>query len=229
MVVHKVLGLGSLCFIVPLALAGLGGCSSSKGADDGGSECDSDADCKGDRICEEGACVNPEPSSSEGSGASGPGGNGSGAAPDSCSDAGESCASESCCEDNSCVDFDEGDYCAAHCGQGSDCVSGCCAPLEGGGSVCAPANYCGSGPGGKPLGMACGSDSECASNDCIGWCTQPCSASSDCGGGYCVTNEADQNVCFPSCGSTEHCSTFPGTTCQSGSSVEGTDISVCSK
>jgi hypothetical protein len=221
MFVHRVLGVGSLCSMMPLALTAMGGCSSN-GSDDGGTECNSDADCKGSRICEEGACVDPSVSSS---GTPGPSGSGNGPGP-GCGAAGDGCATQACCAGNSCVDFDEGAYCSADCGQGSDCVSGCCAPLEGGGSVCAPVEYC---LPLKPLGVACASNAECASNDCIGWCTQTCGASSDCGdSAYCVTNEADQNVCFPSCGSTEHCSTFAGTTCQSGTSVEGFDISVCS-
>jgi hypothetical protein len=54
-----------------------------------------------------------------------------------------------CAINGDCCSFLEGDgycvdgTCADACASNSECVSGCCAALEGGGSVCAPAVYCG--------------------------------------------------------------------------------------
>lgn len=223
MFVRKVLGVASLGLVVSM----VAGCSGNAGdEEDGGSQCESDADCKGDRICEDGTCVEMEPSSTSG-GASGSQGSGNGGSsgPGGCVDAGSSCSAASCCVGSRCVDIDDGLYCAANCVEGSDCVSGCCAQVDGGNPVCAPTSYC---VPLKPVGMACSSDSECASNDCIGWCTQGCSSSSDCDGGYCVENTSNENLCFPSCGDTDHCSTFPGTTCQPSTSVDGIEMMVCS-
>lgn len=57
-----------------------------------------------------------------------------------CSDPGQVCATHGdCCDgDVVCV---EG-TCAAPCAFDDECASLCCAPLEGGGGACAPAQYC---------------------------------------------------------------------------------------
>jgi hypothetical protein len=92
--------------------------------------------------------------------------------------------------------------------------------------VCAPTDYCAPAKG---IGEACASDAECGSGNCIGWCTQFCSSSSDCPGlNWCVTNGANQNICFPYCSSSSDCYAFPGTTCQTAATTDGFDMSVCS-
>jgi hypothetical protein len=137
----------SLTHLLALALVGVvcaGGCSSPAIADDDGesSQCDKDADCKGDRICSDGECVDPEPDSKPGASSSG-GSGGSGM----CLDAGEVCSvNGDCCSflegDGFCVDDGSAARCADACFTNSDCVSGCCAPLEGDGYVCSPVEFC---------------------------------------------------------------------------------------
>lgn len=74
--------------------------------------------------------------------------------PAMCQQAGASCASAACCGGSTCAGFEDlgGDFCAADCTRNRECQSGCCAPLEGGGSVCAPASYCpNADPCGRPI------------------------------------------------------------------------------
>lgn len=61
-----------------------------------------------------------------------------------CVGAGDSCAADvnSCCSDSVCVNNSLGIHCAALCSTGSQCNSGCCAPLDTGVTVCSPAQYC---------------------------------------------------------------------------------------
>jgi hypothetical protein len=68
-----------------LGLALWMGCAEDAGSD-GGASCGSDDDCKGDRICEDGTCVDPTGSSSGegGSGAGPAGGAGGATAPSEC-------------------------------------------------------------------------------------------------------------------------------------------------
>lgn len=49
----------------------------------------------------------------------------------------------SCCGGSTCVAFASSQLCASNCTSGSDCLSGCCAPLTNSlQSVCAPAGNC---------------------------------------------------------------------------------------
>jgi hypothetical protein len=98
-----------------------------------------------------------------------------------CDQPGTQCDSNAdCCPDTAgCVNFEEfGAYCAARCNQDSDCVSGCCAPLEGGGGTCAFEEFCDIG-GAYPERtctqfLACGlwdgsqADCEAAVESCLG-------------------------------------------------------------
>jgi hypothetical protein len=70
---------------------------------------------------------------------------------DGCAAVGDECeANEDCCDYADepplayCVDFgaDTGVRCSAPCSENGDCNSDCCAPLDGGESVCAPAEFC---------------------------------------------------------------------------------------
>lgn len=65
-----------------------------------------------------------------------------------CGQPGDPCGT--CCPGASCVNFPSlgGSFCAADCTKGTDCQSGCCAPVQQGGSVCAPPANCGGGGGG---------------------------------------------------------------------------------
>ncbi|HEX5657982.1 MAG TPA: hypothetical protein VFX59_12340, partial [Polyangiales bacterium] len=64
-----------------------------------------------------------------------------------CAAANEPCQTNAdCCGGASdaavCVDQGQGPICADHCTVGSQCQSGCCAPLQVGGTVCAPPIFC---------------------------------------------------------------------------------------
>lgn len=63
---------GSCCLLSLLSW----GCESEPSGDGSGTGCEQDSDCKGDRVCEEGACVDPDGTPSEGGGSAGPGGGG---------------------------------------------------------------------------------------------------------------------------------------------------------
>jgi len=79
-------------------VAACAGGGSEDSADGNTGECSSDSDCKGDRVCSDGECVEA-PSPNGGSSSSGP-------PPPSCADIGESCASEECCNDGGiCVNY----------------------------------------------------------------------------------------------------------------------------
>ena len=154
-----------------LGLASGIGCSS----DDGGSTssqstgCVTDSDCKGDRVCKDKECVEPQSSGSSGSGSGGsgmtanpsggqPGAAGSIALPSAGSGSGGSTpapmctpAGQACKVNGDCCDFAAsntgalcvGSVCAATCTAPGDCNSGCCASLEGTSTkACAPASVC---------------------------------------------------------------------------------------
>jgi hypothetical protein len=60
-----------------------------------------------------------------------------------CLEPGRSCDDGLCCEGSACVTgLETSSVCAAYCQSNEDCFSECCAPLEGGGSVCVPPEYC---------------------------------------------------------------------------------------
>ncbi len=56
----------------------------------------------------------------------------------------ESCAADgACCDGLVCVQWSSSSVtCGYSCTHGSQCASGCCAALDGGGGVCAKAEYC---------------------------------------------------------------------------------------
>jgi hypothetical protein len=131
----------------------------------------------------------------------------------SCAPAGDPCDSVDCCDDSTCVSFPEygGSYCALKCTADGDCASGCCGALEGGGTVCGPAEYCESSQG--YVGDICTTNSDCISDYCEiwwetppGYCSTECSTNDDCG----VTGSELQNICVdgtcsPGCGSDGDC------------------------
>jgi hypothetical protein len=144
-----------------LALTSWLACSSSSDDDD---DCSSDTDCKGDRICEGGECINP---AGEGGGTAGEGGG-----PGECIPGGGECSAAPCCAGSTCVDAgDAGMRCGADCTSNDQCQSGCCGTV-GGPTVCAPAAYC---AGSDPICAGeCIDDPGCytappfpQSNDCL--------------------------------------------------------------
>jgi hypothetical protein len=61
-----------------------------------------------------------------------------------CAAPGRSCATQDCCANAVCVNSTvTGISCAARCAAHSQCVSGCCAPLDNTGElVCSPSTFC---------------------------------------------------------------------------------------
>ena len=102
--------------------------------DDDGGGCQADVDCKGERVCSDGECIDP-------GGAS-------------CDAVGEACDASSCCGAALCAQY-SGEassftVCEAICVLDGECPSGCCLPLgDSGSSTCAPAELC-MGGGGSP-------------------------------------------------------------------------------
>ncbi len=124
---------GALWLALALGLAAPQACKVEEADNDG---CSDDNDCKGDRVCDDGECVDPDEASSS-----------------RCDAVGDACGPDSCCGDAVCVQY-SGDQsftvCEAPCVDGSQCPSGCCLPVgDGSVSTCSPAEYCGAG-GGPP-------------------------------------------------------------------------------
>ncbi len=214
MIKHAVAGALCAFGIVVVACAGGGG----EDTEDGNSEeCSSDSDCKGDRVCSDGSCVD-QPSPNGGSTSSSP-------PPAECSEVGESCASTGCCTDGNalCVDYGAsvGTLCGAKCEYGNECESGCCGGLKDGGGVCSPYDYC-------EWGVPCTDDDHCNSNVCLGWCSESCSDSNDCASnGWCYELNGGGQYCFPQCETNSDCSIYPGTVCELFETVDGYDIWTC--
>jgi hypothetical protein len=163
---------------------------------------------------------------------------------------GDSCGA--CTADSACLGAWN---CALGCGGSSSCISACTSGLSSGssGSLSAMASCeqssCASEcnatpPTGMGLGDSCTSASQCGSGDCNngGWCTQSCSASNNvCAGGHgtdglqnqfgqvnwCVLNSSNVDICFPGCSTTADCTHYPGTTCQSVTTADGSRQSIC--
>ena len=147
----------------PLGLAmlfvGGVGCSDSPG--DAQSGCETDTDCKGDRVCSRGQCVDPSSSGGTGAGGTGVGGSGGAGAASggsagtgggvACLPEGSPCAmNDDCCGvSNSppvmCVDFGEGRVeCAQTCEVAASSCTNCCYPFPGQDELglCATASVC---------------------------------------------------------------------------------------
>ncbi len=91
------------------------------------------------------------------------------------------------------------------------------------------------------IGDPCATDTECASNHCLGrWCSVVCAHDNECLGNLvhgkniagqknaCIVNKLDVKQCFPGCATDNDCSNFAMTTCQSTTSTDGTNTRVCS-
>lgn len=220
-----------------MAAGGVLACSSAGDGREPGDECSSDSDCGADEVCEDGACKDAPAAGSGGAGA-GPASasasassTGSGAPTCGPVEAGDACDSVDDCDCTStCVNFDDSFVaCAYKCTAHSECASGCCDLLDDGvGSVCSPAEYCAPAAPGE-IGDPCAEDSQCASNLCVGWCTDYCSYDYQCpGDNWCVQNSNGNQICFPGCDTSSDCVGFPGTSCQSITTTSGYATDVCS-
>ena len=174
----------------------------------GPSACKSDADCKGDRICDgnSGTCIDP-PANSTGGGGDGGGGDGGGG--------GAGASPVANCDDSAKngdeTDVDCGGSCAPcdigeTCGVAGDCLSGFC-----------DANTC----------ALCMSDTDCADMPSFyckgGFCVaqrtngDPCLGPNECGSGFCPV---DDGVC---------CDTECANTCVGCLAVKTSDVTgLCS-
>lgn len=112
--------------------------------------------------------------------------------PGMCLDANETCATNSdCCVSHLCVDFGNAIICAHECTTASQCVSGCCISLEGGGGACGAASFCetnGTCPSNNCTETPyTGSRYMCVNGSCV--CKphcQPFGSSVCCGGSLCA-------------------------------------------
>lgn len=74
---------------------------------------------------------------------------------------GPNCSESSpCCEGTMCITDGVSVACAALCTDGSQCVSGCCAPVDESNSVCAPTEFC------PAPAQTCVLDAECSTGCC---------------------------------------------------------------
>jgi hypothetical protein len=88
---------------------------------------------------------------------------------------------------------------------------------------------------GRDLASACKHDYQCTSGACTGadgsngWCTTSCSNSNQCGSyAYCSKSSAGQYSCFPACTVSSDCSYIgPGVTCNTGTTAEGYNHTMC--
>lgn len=150
---------------ITLATLGLFGLTASAactsavpdGDEDVPSACASDSDCKGDRVCDDGACVSPsgEPVNG-GTGTGSDTGTDTGTPPaDQCIATGDSCAvNGDCCNFNAGNGYCVSNTCSDSCDISDGCVSGCCLPLTNGAASCFAASEC----------------SSCGSIDYTGYC-----------------------------------------------------------
>ena len=90
--------------------------------------------------------------------------------------------------------------CAAPCSSGSDCASGCCAPVTGAtGTYCSPIGFCPNLC--MQAGSACQADTDCCRGEtCVttngGSCAANCTANTDCMSGCCAPlNNSSVSVC----------------------------------
>ena len=113
------------------------------------------------------------------------------------------CATQSQCGSGGvCIRFSDGTQCHRRCSAASDCQSGfvCRSTTEGGG-YCRPADV----ETKDPIGAACISNAECATNVCAaqegGYCTKACSSQNDCDASSACINNAFDGVraCLARC------------------------------
>jgi len=99
--------------------------------------------------------------------------------PGDCSYTGAACVWNSdCCANHLCVNFGDTTSCAIECTVDSQCVSGCCADLKGGGGACGPASFCepsNSDPCGDCISACSGLSGCCTGLGCI--CEDECAVS----------------------------------------------------
>jgi len=99
--------------------------------------------------------------------------------PTDCGYTGGACVrSSDCCVNHVCVNFGDSTSCAIECTADSQCVTGCCAGLEGGGGACGASSFCGpptSDPCGDCISACSGLPSCCTGLGCI--CQDECAVS----------------------------------------------------
>jgi hypothetical protein len=115
-----------------------------------------------------------------------------------CIQPGDDCTTGDCCSSATCIVTTASTFpvCAADCLSHAQCSSGCCSPLEGGGSVCSPPAFC--EPACVDVAQECSADSCCDGSSCVAncggmeTCAADCSSDFDCDSGCC-----DSGVCQP--------------------------------
>lgn len=175
------------------------------------------------------------------------GASGTGGAGGMCVAPGATCAaSTDCCQTGAtsptgAVCISDDNLCHAKCTTGTQCKSGCCAPVmnETYGVCADAATYC---PVLKGVGDPCTVDAECASGSCSAWCQATCGAGNSlCSStssrlnnsqgevNWCVYSNANSYSCFPGCVFDSDCAVYgAGHTCKVVTDVDGLSDFVCS-
>lgn len=81
-----------------------------------------------------------------------------------------------------------------------------------------------------PLGETCTAPQQCASKICVGFCTETCTAATDCGAeNYCLETDLFGFLCAPACSGNGDCAVFgAGTaTCQAATDAKGATRKGC--
>lgn len=165
-----------------MLLFGLAGCLPQSGDGDGGG-CGSDQDCKGDRICEDGACVDPDENGGDGDAGTTNGGD------DGTTTGGDDSGTTTeyyCCLNGQyydCPDRDTVESCF------NNAEPGDCTRDSNNDGACDQDNNDDNND--SDVGMACDFDSDCEYEACIGkfeggngYCSKPCDSLSDCPSGW---------------------------------------------
>jgi len=152
------------------------------------------------------------------------------------------CTAQCSGEGKECGPSHGGQICCAGAGA---CVTGCCggacaSTCATAGELCSTASQCcagltcprfGTTCAKGQIGDPCRSGADCVSNQCDGWCTQPCVTDAGCGAtNYCISVDPSVSkfLCFPFCQKNSDCAIYKAASCKQGADPDGLMLSVCS-
>jgi hypothetical protein len=199
--------------VVGVVVVGVGALACAGPTADG---CSTDTDCKGNRVCISGTCVDGTGSGDDGGSqpTTDGGSNTDTSIGNTCDPVGTTCTTTtSCCQTGvgisaaGAVCISNDNLCHAACTTDAECTSGCCAPVEGQSlGVCAEASDC--APTCVAPGGGCSLSTDCCQSGatipygatCLTddyTCHDICYASSECTGGCCIEL---QGLTYGACG-----------------------------